>query len=46
MYDKELVHDILNQILDATRKVISRFAPIKTVEDFINSPEGTAIFQR
>lgn len=40
MYDKELVHDILNQILDATQKVITRFTPIQTVEDFTNSPEG------
>ena len=40
MYDKELVYDILNQILDATQKVINRFAPIKTVEDFTNSPSG------
>ncbi len=40
MYDKELVQDILNQILDATQKVITRFTPIQTVEDFTNSPEG------
>ncbi|NIA30266.1 MAG: DUF86 domain-containing protein [Actinobacteria bacterium] len=40
MYDKELVRDILNQILDATQKVISRSAPIKTVDDFTDSPEG------
>ncbi|MBI9037263.1 MAG: DUF86 domain-containing protein [Bacteroidales bacterium] len=40
MYDKELVQDILYQILDATQKVITRFIPIKTVEDFANSPEG------
>jgi len=40
MYDKELVRDILNQILDATQKVITRFTPIQTVEDFTNSPEG------
>ena len=40
MYDKELVQDILNQILDATQKVMTRFVPIKTVEDFTNSPEG------
>lgn len=40
MYDKDLVRDILNQILDATQKVTSRFEPIKTVEDFTNSPEG------
>ena len=40
MYDKELVLDILHQILDATQKVITRFTPIQTVEDFTNSPEG------
>lgn len=40
MYDKELVRDILNQILDATQKVITRFTPIQTVENFTNSPEG------
>ncbi len=40
MYDKELVQDILNQILDATQKVITRFTPIQTVEDFTNTPEG------
>jgi uncharacterized protein with HEPN domain len=40
MYDKELVQDILNQILDATQKVITRFTPVQTVEDFTNSPEG------
>jgi len=39
MYDKELVQDILNQILDATHKVITRFKPIETVEDFTSSPE-------
>ncbi len=40
MYDKELVQDVLNQILDATQKVITRFKPIKTAEDFTSSPEG------
>ncbi|KAA3597111.1 MAG: DUF86 domain-containing protein [Calditrichaeota bacterium] len=40
MYDKELVTDILKQILDATQKVIFRFKPIKTFKDFTNSPEG------
>lgn len=40
MYDKELVQDILNQILDATQKIITRFTPIQTVEDFTNSAEG------
>jgi len=40
MYDKELVCDILYQILDATRKVSQRFEHIKTVSDFTDSPEG------
>lgn len=40
MFDKELVLDILNQILNATQKVITRFTPIETAEDFTNSPEG------
>jgi len=40
MFDNELVQDILNQILDATQKVITRFTPIQTAEDFTNSPEG------
>jgi uncharacterized protein with HEPN domain len=40
MYDKELIRDILNQILDAIQKVRSRFAPIKIVDDFTNSQEG------
>lgn len=40
MYDNELVQDILNQILDAVQKVINRFTPIQTAEDFTNTPEG------
>lgn len=40
MFDKELVIEILNQVLSATNKVIVRFNPIGNVEDFTNSPEG------
>jgi len=40
MYDKELVRDILIQILEATQKVITRFAPIRSAADFTDSPEG------
>ena len=40
MYDKELVLDIVNQVLDATQKVTTRFKPIQSVEDFTNSSEG------
>jgi uncharacterized protein with HEPN domain len=40
MYDKELVCDILYQILDAIQKVSKRFEHIKIVSDFTNSPAG------
>lgn len=40
MYDMELVKDILNQVLDATQKVLARFSSIKSPDDFIASPEG------
>ena len=40
MFDKELVRDILYQILDATQKVSQRFEQIKIVSDFTNSPAG------
>ncbi|MBN2410271.1 DUF86 domain-containing protein [candidate division KSB1 bacterium] len=40
MYDKELVRDILSQILEATQKISQRFEPIKKVNDFVDSPAG------
>ena len=40
MYDKSLVQDILNQILNATRTIQDRFVPIKSVDDFTNTPAG------
>lgn len=40
MYDKELIVEILTQIVESTKKVTNRFAPIKTVSDFTDSPEG------
>ncbi len=40
MYDKSLVQDILNQILNASRTVQDRFIPIKSASDFTNTPEG------
>ncbi len=40
MYDKELVLDILCQILEATQKVNQRFEQIETVSDFTGSPFG------
>lgn len=40
MYDRELVRDILLQILEATRRIARRFAPISSVADFLRSEEG------
>jgi len=40
MYDKNLVQDILNQILNATHTIKDRFIPIKSVDDFTNTPVG------
>jgi uncharacterized protein with HEPN domain len=40
MYDKELVKDILRQILDASKKVSQRFEKISSISDFTDSPEG------
>ncbi len=40
MYDKELINDILNQVLDASQKVMVRFSSIKSPDDFTDSPEG------
>lgn len=40
MYDKNLVQDILSQILNATQTVQDRFEPIKAVDDFTNTPGG------
>ncbi len=40
MFDKELVIEILSQILNSSNTISVRFDPIKNVEDFTNSPEG------
>lgn len=40
MYDKSLVQDILQQILNATCTIQDRFIPIKSVDDFTNTPAG------
>ena len=40
MFDKSLVQDILNQVLNATRTIQDRFSPIGTVDDFTNTPAG------
>lgn len=40
MFDKELVCEILTQISASIETIQSRFAPIKTTEDFTETPEG------
>jgi len=40
MYDKELVLEILGQIYQAVQTILKRFEPVKTVNDFTDSPEG------
>jgi len=40
MFDKELVKDILLQVYEATQKILKRFEPIRSANDFINSESG------
>jgi uncharacterized protein with HEPN domain len=40
MYDRLLVLQILEQILDASRRIQWRFQPIKESKDFTDSPWG------
>ena len=40
MYDKKIVLEILQQIHEAAQRVIVRFDPIASVEDFTDSEEG------
>ena len=40
MYDRELVLAILGQIYQAAQTILKRFEPVKTVNDFTDSPAG------
>ena len=40
MYDKKIVLEILQQIHEATHRVITRFKPIAKVEDLTDSEDG------
>ena len=40
MYDKALAIEILQQILRALRTILQRFEPVKSSDDFTNSPAG------
>jgi len=40
MFDREFVLEILEQILEASQRVLKRFEPIRSVDDFMNSESG------
>ena len=40
MFDREFVLEILEQILEASQRVLKRFEPIRSVDDFTNSESG------
>jgi len=40
MHDKKLILEILEQINDSALKVLKRFEPIKSVNDFTDSETG------
>lgn len=40
MYDRDLVKEILSQILKALDTVICWFAPVKSLTDLTDSPSG------
>ena len=40
MHDKKLILEILEQIYDSAQKVLKRFEPIKSVNDFTDSEVG------
>ena len=40
MYDKGLAAEVLRQIVEAAEKIRARFEPVRSVDDFTNSPAG------
>jgi len=44
MYDKELAVEILSQIYQATQTILQRFEPVKSANDFTDSPAGMEKF--
>ena len=40
MHDKELILEILDQIYKSTQKILKRFEPIESFNDFTDSEEG------
>ena len=44
MYDKELIREILTQILKSADTILYRFQPVKEVKDFTSGRNGKAGF--
>ena len=44
MYDKELALEILSQIYQASQTISERFKPVKSINDFTDSPAGMEKF--
>ena len=40
MHDQELILEILKQIFDSTQKILKRFEPIKSANDFTDTEAG------
>jgi uncharacterized protein with HEPN domain len=40
MHDEELILEILKQIFDSTQKILKRFEPIKSANDFTDTEAG------
>ncbi len=40
MYDKSLVHELLEQVFNATTIVLTRFEVVETSDYFLDTPEG------
>ena len=40
MFDRDMVLEILKQVLEASERVLTRFKPISNVDDFTDTPEG------
>ena len=44
MYDKELTCHIIEQVLQSSKTIMTRFKPVQTVNDFTDSPDGMEKF--
>ena len=44
MYDKELARHIIEQVLQSSKTIMTRFKPVQTVNDFTDSPDGMEKF--